>query len=77
MSDTRITLSQWLSGPGAGLADQARRDLAAMFTAYDEGGLVGDPRVLPGLLGREPRTWATLVSRCAGVAGGEPGGPGQ
>ena len=34
------------TGPGADLSDQARNDLAAMFTAYDEGGLVGDPAVL-------------------------------
>ena len=47
------------------LTDQARDDLVAMFTAYDEGGLVGDPTVLPELLGRASTTWATRVSRCA------------
>ena len=43
-------------------------DLAAMFAAYDEGGLVGDPTVLPRLLGRAPTTWATRVSPVRGVA---------
>ncbi|HET7823075.1 MAG TPA: NmrA family NAD(P)-binding protein [Ornithinibacter sp.] len=77
VSDTHISLAEWLSGPGAGLSDQAQHDLAAMFTAYDEGGLVGDPSVLPELLGRAPTTWATRVSRCAGVEGGGPRGPGE
>lgn len=59
----RITLDAWLDGPGATLTDQARHDLAAMFSAYDEGGLVGDPTTLPALLGRAPTTWARAVSR--------------
>jgi hypothetical protein len=33
-----------------------------MFTAYDDGGLVGDPTVLQHLLGRAPTTWLTRVS---------------
>ena len=49
--------------PGAALTEQARHDLAAMFTAYDDGGLVGDTSVLPGLLGRAPVTWTTCVSQ--------------
>jgi len=65
VSDARISLAQWLTGPGATLSDQARDDLVAMFTAYDEGGLVGDSTVLPELLGRASTTWATRVSRCA------------
>ena len=62
VSDRRVTVAQWLAGPGAGL-DQARHDLAAMFTAYDHGGLVGDTSVLAGLLGRAPTTWMSCVSR--------------
>ena len=63
VSDTQISLEEWLSGPGAALDEQPRHDLAAMFTAYDEGGLVGDIGVLAGLLGRAPRTWMTCVSQ--------------
>jgi hypothetical protein len=62
VSDTRISLQEWQSGPGAALTDQARHDLTAMFTAYDDGGLVGDPTVLQHLLGRAPTTWLTRVS---------------
>jgi len=65
VSDVRISLAQWLTGPGAHLTDRARNDLAAMFIAYDEGGLVGDSTVLPELLGRASTTWATRVSRWA------------
>jgi len=65
VSDTRLPLVDWVAGPGASLADQVRDDLLAMFAAYDEGGLVGDPTVLPRLLGRASTTWATRVSRCA------------
>ena len=39
-------------GRAPSLADQVRDDLVAMFAAYDEDGLVGDPTVLPRLLGR-------------------------
>jgi len=49
--------------PGAALSDQARDDLAAMFAAYDEGGLVGDTEVLPRVLGRAPTTWITCLSQ--------------
>jgi NAD(P)H dehydrogenase (quinone) len=63
VSDTHISLAEWLSGPGAELDEQARNDLAAMFTAYDEGGLVGDTGVLGGLLGRAPTTWMTCVAQ--------------
>jgi NAD(P)H dehydrogenase (quinone) len=61
VSDARIPLSQWLSGPGAALPDHARRDLAAMFTAYDDGGLVGDRAPLAAALGRPPTRWAEKV----------------
>jgi uncharacterized protein YbjT (DUF2867 family) len=63
VSDRQVTVAQWLAGPGAGLDEQARHDLAAMFTAYDHGGLVGDSSVLAGLLGRAPTTWMSCVSR--------------
>ncbi|HET6968771.1 MAG TPA: NmrA family NAD(P)-binding protein, partial [Ornithinibacter sp.] len=58
----RQDLDAWLTGPGAGLGGQARHDLAAMFTAYDLGGLVGDVTVLARVLGRAPVTWAHAVA---------------
>ena len=61
----RQDLREWLDGPGAALSAQARHDLAAMFTAYDDGGLVGDVAVLPALLGRPATTWARSVSGSA------------
>ncbi len=61
VSNTRMPLSQWLSGPGAPLPEHARRDLVAMFTAYDEGGLVGDPAPLAAALGLPPTRWAEKV----------------
>ena len=63
VSDMRIPLEEWQAGPGAALSEQARDDLAAMFTAYDESGLTGDPSVLPGLLGRPATTWMTCLSQ--------------
>ena len=63
VSDMRMPLETWLSGPGAAMAEQARHDLAAMFAAYDEGGLTGDPTVLPTLLGRPSTTWLTCLMR--------------
>jgi len=66
VSDSRMPLEDWVAGPGASLAEQVRDDLVAMFVAYDESGLVGDPTVLPSLLGRASTTWATRVGRCAG-----------
>ncbi len=53
----------WRHGAGAGLAEEARDVLAAMFTAYDDGGLVGDPTDLAALLGRRPTTWAETLTR--------------
>jgi len=47
----------------------AREVLVAMFRAYDDGGLVGDPASLLGALGalgalgRPGTTWAAAVSR--------------
>lgn len=63
VSDMRIPLSQWRAGPGAALNEQARDDLAAMFTAYDDSGFTGDPSLLPELLGHQPTTWMTRVSQ--------------
>ena len=39
----RISIESWLAGPGASLPAPAREVLVAMFRAYDDGGLVGDP----------------------------------
>ena len=62
VSAARVPLEEWRAGPGAVLSEQARDDLAAMFTAYDESGLTGDPSVLRGLLGPPPTTWTTFLS---------------
>lgn len=58
-----ITTDAWLRGPGADLPDSARESLVAMFRAYDEDGLVGDPGALTAVLGREPTTWTQAVAR--------------
>lgn len=58
-----IALDDWRAGPGAGLSDQARADLVAMFGAYDRGGLVGDASTLTRLLGRAPATWRDVLVR--------------
>ena len=58
----RQGLDAWLAGPGAGLGEQARHDLAAMFRAYDDGGLVGDVTALTRVLGRAPVAWAHAVA---------------
>lgn len=57
-----IALEDWSNGPGATLPEQARADLLAMFTAYDRHGLVGESATLARLLGRDPRTWADVLS---------------
>ncbi len=62
-----ISVQEWRAGPGATLPAQSCDDLAAMFTAYDDGGFTGDPTVLPRLLGRPATTWATCLSRPAPV----------
>lgn len=59
----QIPLERWLSGPGADLGDQARADLVAMFTAYDEAGLTGASDDLATLLGRPATTWAQTLAR--------------
>jgi uncharacterized protein YbjT (DUF2867 family) len=57
----------WVAGPGAALSAQVRRDLLAMFAAYDARGLAGNPRVLAVLLGREPSTWRDVLLRSRGA----------
>ncbi len=65
----RISIESWLAGPGASLPAPAREALVAMFRAYDDGGLVGDPASLLGALGalgaldRPATTWVEAVSR--------------
>lgn len=58
-------IDAWRRGAGAGLAEQAHDVLAAMFTAYDDGGLVGDPADLASLLGRRPTSWTETLRRTA------------
>ncbi|WP_377644243.1 SDR family oxidoreductase [Oryzobacter terrae] len=61
-----IGIDAWRNGPGAALPVEARDVLAAMFTAYDDGGLVGDATALTTLLaatGRRPTTWARALTR--------------
>jgi len=58
----RTDRAAWAAGPGADLADGVRRDLLAMFAAYDARGLVGNATVLRLLLDRPPRTWRDLVA---------------
>ncbi len=64
----RISVQEWRSGPGAGLSDQARDDLTAMFVAYDVSGLTGDPTLLPRLLGRPATTWVDCLSQSASAS---------
>jgi uncharacterized protein YbjT (DUF2867 family) len=63
VSAQQISVEEWVAGPGAVLDEQVRADLVAMFEAYDESGLVGDPSVLPRLLGRPATTWVTCLSQ--------------
>lgn len=49
----RVDAADWLAARD--LSPYAREALAAMFAHYDRHGLVGNPRVLAGLLGRPPR----------------------
>ena len=58
----RVEVAEWVAGPGASLAPQARDDLLAMFASYDRGGLVGEAAALRRLLGREPRSWADVLT---------------
>ncbi|QKE85658.1 NmrA family NAD(P)-binding protein [Arthrobacter sp. NEB 688] len=55
----------WAAGPGADLPTAAREALTAMFAAYDEDGLVGDPADLTALLGRRPTSWSDTLRAAA------------
>lgn len=59
------SVAEWVAGPGAALPGSARDALVAMFRAYDESGLVGDPAPLAAVLGHPPTTWLQCVSRSA------------
>ena len=57
----RVDPNEWyLDTP---LRGYARDALGAMFLYYDEHGLVGNPRVLAALLGREPTRLAEVLAR--------------
>lgn len=56
-----MTVDDWLAGPGAGLGPSTRDDLAAMFRAYDESGLVDDPEPLARLLDHPAGTWVDVL----------------
>ncbi len=53
----------WVDGPGAGLTEQVRDDLLAMFASYDKAGLVGESDDLARLLGRPATTWAGVLEK--------------
>lgn len=57
------SVDTWRQGPGASLPTPARDALAAMFAAYDDGGLTGDPGPLAALLHRRPTPWAETLTR--------------
>lgn len=58
-----MRVRDWADGPGAGLTEQARDDLLAMFASYDKEGLVGQSDDLACLLGRPATTWAGVVAK--------------
>jgi uncharacterized protein YbjT (DUF2867 family) len=60
----------------AGLSAYAVETLLAMFAYYEAFGLVGNPRVLRWLLGREPMTPAAFVQAHWGAGPGPAGGMG-
>jgi uncharacterized protein YbjT (DUF2867 family) len=59
----RMPLSEWVAGPGAGLDEERRAALLAMFEAYDREGFADDSDDLERLLGRAPATWRDLLVR--------------
>jgi uncharacterized protein YbjT (DUF2867 family) len=59
----RISLQEWLAGPGAGLDDERRDALVAMFEAYDREGFADESDDLALLLGRRPATWQDVLLR--------------
>lgn len=58
-----MSIREWVEGPGAGLTEQARDDLVAMFASYDRAGLTGESDDLTGLIGRPATTWASTVRK--------------
>ncbi|PKW27343.1 NmrA family NAD(P)-binding protein [Phycicoccus duodecadis] len=70
----RVRADAWAAGPGAALPEDARALLLAMFAAYDEDGLVGDPADLTRLLGRPPTSWRDTVTRASAASRAEPVG---
>lgn len=58
-----MSIREWVEGPGAGLTEQARDDLVAMFASYDRAGLTGESDDLARLLGRPATTWASTVRK--------------
>ena len=58
-----MRVRDWADGPGAGLSEQARDDLLAMFASYDKEGLVGESDDLVRLLGRPAATWADVLAK--------------
>lgn len=59
----RITMGEWVAGPGDALSERERQELGAMFTAYDRDGFAGDPARLRSLLGRPAGRWADILRR--------------
>ncbi|MGN6754172.1 MAG: SDR family oxidoreductase [Intrasporangium sp.] len=59
----RISLQEWLAGPGSGLDDERRAALVAMFEAYDRDGFADESDDLAVLLGRRPTTWQDVLLR--------------
>jgi uncharacterized protein YbjT (DUF2867 family) len=59
-----IPLNTWVEeARGGGLAGYALDSLTRMFRYYDRHGLVGNSKVLEGLLRRPPRTFLRFVER--------------
>ena len=70
VSDARISLAQWLTGPGAGAERPGPRRPRRHVRRLRRGRPGRRPRrVLPGLLGRAPTTWASSggCRRCAEI----------
>lgn len=56
-------------GKALGFNDYTLQMMARMFPYYDEHGLVGSPKILGWLLGREPTNFESFVRRVAAVTG--------
>lgn len=58
----QIPLSEWQAGARqAGLSNYAIETLLKMFRYYEAFGFWGNSRTLAGLLGRQPKTFATFI----------------